>query len=476
MRARRLLAAAVALLVAAPAAAFAHQSQLTSTTELADAQQEAGSIRNMRVVGHADLGMRGYNADVWLHEQYAYVGSWGFGDWASGGEERFCPEPAKSGVAVIDTRDPSRPRQVAKLQQPAGTSVEDVVVYTAKYGRLAGRDIAVGGIQVCGGSRYDTTIFRGLMAWDVTNPARPVELGRRDTGCCTRGLHELEVQHRADLRKTFVYASVPASEYDDAASPSGRRDQKGRGDFRLIDVTDPRAPVETSSWGVRRNPVPGLPATGIGCDPDAIYGHSAEPSADGKRAFVAHWDSGFVELDVSNPAKPVYRSRTAYASNADGDAHSSQFDEARNLLFTADEDFCKTSGPATEKGWGYLRAYSPASGGAWTQLGTFKTANTIGTDDRRAGDYTIHNPLLEGTDLYVSWYSDGIRVLDTRNPRAITEVAHFVPPAANNPVQPSQRGTLTNATNVWGVAYDSARGLVFGSDMNSGLWIVKRTG
>ena len=475
MTARHVVALATVLAASLAGTAVAHQAQMSSSTELADKSQQSGSARNMRVIGHADLGMRGYNADVWVHKQYAYVGSWGFGDWASGGEERFCPEPAKSGVAVVDTRDPTKPRQVAKLQQPAGTSIEDVVVYTAKYGRYAGRDIAVGGIQICGGSRYDAAIFRGLIAWDVSNPTRPVELGRRDTGCCTRGMHELEVQHRADLRKTFVYASVPTSEYDDAASPTGRRDQRGRGDFRLIDVTDPSGAVETASWGVRRNQVPGLPAAGIGCDPDAIYGHSAEPSADGKRAFVAHWDSGFIDLDVTDPARPVYRGRTAYASNADGDAHSSQYDEARGLLFTADEDFCKTSGPATEKGWGYLRVYSPASAGGWNQIGSFKTANTIGTDDRKAGDYTIHNPLLEGTDLYVSWYSDGIRVLDTRRPGAIVEVASFVPPAANNPVQPSQRGVLTNTTQVWGVAYDKGRDLVFGSDMNSGLWIVKRT-
>ena len=48
-----------------------------------------------------------------------------------------------------------------------------------------------------------------------------------------------------------------------------------------------------------------------------------------------------------------------------------------------------------------------------------------------------------------------------------------MPPSEKNPVQPSQRGTLTNATQVWGVAYDEVRGLVFASDMNSGLWIIR---
>ena len=89
-----------------------------------------------------------------MHEQYAYVGSWGFSDYASGSKQRFCPPPDKAGVAVLDTRDPSKPRVVSKLQNPAGTSVEDVVVYTAPYGPRAGRDIAVAGIQVCGGDAH----------------------------------------------------------------------------------------------------------------------------------------------------------------------------------------------------------------------------------------------------------------------------------------------------------------------------------
>ena len=48
-------------------------------------------------------------------------------------------------------------------------------------------------------TRTDTSFFRGLQVWDVTDPANPEELAKLSTGCCTRGLHELEVQHRPDL-------------------------------------------------------------------------------------------------------------------------------------------------------------------------------------------------------------------------------------------------------------------------------------
>lgn len=428
----------------------------------------------MQVVGHNDLGGRGYNADVWVHRGYAYVGSWGFQDWANGSKNRFCPTPEQSGVRVIDSRKPASPTVVSTLQNPASTTAEDVVVFTARYGPLAGHDIAAVGIQVCG-DRYDTALFRGLQVWDVTDAAHPQEIGRLNTGCCARGIHELEVRDRADLGRTFVYASVPTSEYQDSSSPSGYRDQQGRGDFRLIDITNPAALAEVSDWGVVHD-LGGPPAAGLGCDPDPVYGHSAEPSDDGTLAFLGYWDSGFIAVDLTDPEHPTYKGRTVYPAGADGDGHSSSYDDARQLLFTADEDFCKTSGSVTDKGYGYLRVYDYSTLAAPVQIGEYRTPNSVGTNDQRAGDYVIHNPLVVGTDVYTSWYSDGVRVLDASDPTAPREVAYFVPPATNNPISPSQRGVLTNTPQVWGVVVDEGTGLTYISDMNSGLWILRRTG
>jgi hypothetical protein len=164
-----------------------------------------------------------------------------------------------------------------------------------------------------------------------------------------------------------------------------------------------------------------------------------------------------------------------YPPQADGDAHSSQYDEGRKLLFTADEDFCKSSGAGIEKGYGYMRVYDYSSPSNPVQIGQYRSPRSLATDDQAAGDYVLHNNFLVGTTVYQSWYSDGVRVIDASNPRAPREVAYFVPPATENPVKPSQRGTLTNTTQVWGVVVDEATGLIYASDMNSGLWILRRT-
>jgi len=445
---------------------FYEQSQKTY-----DGGSKAGSAWNMEVVGHNNLDVRGFNADVWKHENYAYVGNWGFADWATG-NDRFCPSPPNNGVAVIDVSDPSSPTRVATLQNPAQTSAEDVVVYTAGYGSLAGHDIAAAGIQWCGADRHDPDAVHGLMLWDVTDATHPVQLGFYDSGCCTRGVHEFEVESRDDLGRTFAYATVPAGSYPDAENANGLRDAAGKGDFRLIDITDPLSPFEASTWKVQQA---SGPFAAQGCDPDGNYGHGAEPSADGRLVFLSYWDSGYIRLDLTDPAQPVYTGRAAFPANADGDAHSSQYDEERQLLFSADEDFCKTSGSGIEKGFGYMRVWDFHDPTNVQQIGAYHTPRSLGTDDQGAGDFVIHNNFLVGTTLYESWYSDGVRVVDVSDPRNPQEVAFFVPPATENPVKPSQRGVLTNTTQVWGVVVDEATGLVYASDMNSGLWILRRT-
>ena len=84
-----------------------------------------GEAFNIEVVGHNDLGMRGFNADVWVHKGYAYVGQWGFGDWAAGSKDRFCPAGSNTSTLILDARTPADPQVVGMLQNPPNTSIED---------------------------------------------------------------------------------------------------------------------------------------------------------------------------------------------------------------------------------------------------------------------------------------------------------------------------------------------------------------
>src|SRR6266511_5678017 len=221
---------AVALAVSAFAVAASDDQLLPNEQHFLDSSgttydngTKSGSALNMVAVGQNSLGERGFNGDVFVYKKFAYIGRWGFFD---SSHPQFCPS---GGVAVVDTRDPAAASVVANLEVP-GASHEDVVVYTARYGPLAGHDIAAVGLQVCDVFRTDPAAAgkRGLGLWDVTRPAAPRLLSVFDTGCCTRGFHELEVGDRDDLGRTFVYASVPRAEQleSDGVTP---RDRAHRG-------------------------------------------------------------------------------------------------------------------------------------------------------------------------------------------------------------------------------------------------------
>lgn len=82
--------------------------RLEQATKTFTGRNQGGSAWNIEVVGHNDLGGRGFNADVWTHEGFAYVGQWGFADWATG-NSRFCPIAPNNGVAVVDATRPASP-------------------------------------------------------------------------------------------------------------------------------------------------------------------------------------------------------------------------------------------------------------------------------------------------------------------------------------------------------------------------------
>jgi hypothetical protein len=109
------------------------------------------------------------------------------------------------------------------------------------------------------------------------------------------------------------------------------------------------------------------------------------------------------------------------------------------------------------------------------QVGKFNGLPYVTGDDAFAappGSWEVHNTEVAGRRAYSSWYSHGIVALNVGEPAQPRLVGQFVPPPSDafgdifGPAYPL----------VWGVAIDQGTGLVYASDMRSGLWIVKPTG
>ena len=542
-----------------PTQGQAGASPATSRTSAQPAPERRASLE---LLGQITPGPAGFHADVWAHNGFAYVGTWGSGS--------ACPA---TGVKIIEITDPSQPRWVATAPGYPATSQEDIVVRSVTTPAFTG-DLLVVGIQACTGAGR-----AGLAVYDVTDPRNPVELAFFASGA--RGVHELDLVQQGE--RVLALLAVPSSEAVNRV-----------GDFRIVDLTNPRRPVQLSHWGAAARLGIDLRG-GTGCT-DWTYLHSARASHDGRRAYLSYWDAGVIVLDIDDPAAPRVLAQLAHPSNEEGATHSvSESADGRHLLvadeyLTTDErgfyrlthglrfsaqmsdgvreihgceatfgrslddaglidapvvdagSACPGSALAAgvsgrvavvaqggctfaekaarlagagalavvvgmngepkaasggarvgipiitvaaedavalqgatgatltlpaERRWGGLRIWEIGDLGNPRQIGTYHTENSAGFPPPSNGLYTIHNPEASGDLAFLSWYTDGLRVVDLRDPAAPRELASFVPPAVANP----QRVAFPDGPMVWGVHL--AGDLILISDVNSGLYILR---
>ena len=110
-------------------------------------------------------------------------------------------------------------------------------------------------------------------------------------------------------------------------------------------------------------------------------------------------------------------------------------------------------------GYGYLRLLDVTNPAAIVEVDQFATEGVF-ANPPLPGDRTMHNVVVDsGTRGYISWYAEGMRVVDFAGDN-VSEVAHFV--------------DTGEGSNFWGVyLHDHPDGstYILGSDRNTGLWI-----
>jgi hypothetical protein len=444
-RSRLILGATLAALLATPlvpgavAQADKHQNVLITRvlqaaaglrSTAADPGASGPAGRHTRQLGRLHIP-GGLHADVWAHGNFAYVGTW------SGP----CPG---TGVKIIDVANPASPRLVATAAGYPNTSAEDMEVLSVRTPAFTG-DLLATGLQDCG-LEGQAPGLTGVDLWDVTDPHSPGHLGFFDTGA--GGTHEVSLtrQVRGSRERVFALAAVPFSEITSGGTV---------GDFQLLEVTDPRHPVRTDDWGAGKDGgLPfgiagsGLPAP-FDCTPPpgqqplcrghfgAVFDHSASPSADGMTAYLAYWDAGAIIVDISNPAAIRMVGRTPYPAGSEGDTHSAMPNVAGTVLVTTDEDFSPgelvAAGEPKEPGdtWGFARLWGTANPASPAHLSDFATPHSL--TNSTSGFYSVHNPQIRGSTLYLSWYSDGLRIVDITNPSVPKEVGFYRPKPTLDP-------------------------------------------
>ena len=297
------------------------------------------SSANVRLVGRLTLrqSAEGRIADVGALGNYAYLGAFA---------EPVC---RRGGVYVVDISDPATPKEVAFVAAAPDTYVgEGVQALSLATASFTG-DLLAYNNEICGPHQG---AVGGITLVDITNPRRPRKLvdGFGDVtnadGSVAARAHE--------SHSVFVWTTGPKAYAVFVDNEEGA-------DVDIADITDPRKPVLISETNLNDLGV-AQPELGL----TESFHHDVVVKKIGKDwvMLVSYWDGGYVQLNVNDPANPVYISDTDYPENdperakrghlvtPEGNAHQAEFTRDSSMFVATDEDFSPfrlhaniTSGP-----------------------------------------------------------------------------------------------------------------------------------
>ncbi len=303
----------------------------------------ADVIKNLDVAGRGERLSPDGTTDVWTLDGHAYTGTFNS---PCGGEEG-------AGVWVWDVSNVTKPGFVTVIESPAGSRSNDVKVANMNSGR-----VLVHSNESCGGG------VGGFEIYNVDDPANPVFLAH------------VQVDEIAEI--TPLFFGGPGSLDDNGVHnlwlfSQGDKDyvaaaSEGVFDgFQIFDITDPTAPALVSGWGAEELFDPGVGDLTLADDPTGgrtltavlwmldgfgasrnRFLHDFTLSADGTKAYLAHWDAGLVLLDISDPANPQVVSVAIDPVNGslDGEvnSHSVWPSADGSIVVEGEEDFSVFAG------------------------------------------------------------------------------------------------------------------------------------
>jgi hypothetical protein len=291
---------------------------------------------NVQLLGKLELSApfgdvaEGQIADVALHKGYAYLNSWRGGDCKRGG------------LFIVDARNPRKPKQLGYIPALAGNyHGEGADVLKIRTKQYKGDVLAVNN-EYCDGSAFGAR-GGGMDLYDVSDPKNPKTLvqGFGDFGPEGSLTDPTGSRTGANSSHNVVLWSYKGKAYATV------QDNVEYHDVDIFDISDPRTPTPVAEHdlvdlfpGVKETPPP---------NGDWIYNHDDfVKMVDGRPTMIAsYWDAGYITVDISDPAHPVYKGDNDFGTldplfpglSPEGSAHQAEFSHDNRYILGADEDF-----------------------------------------------------------------------------------------------------------------------------------------
>ena len=332
------LSLAVAVL-AIPATAAAHPQQQHGTDEdhlLGDG--EWGVIDHLKTVRLSTTPDTVADVAVDPDGDYAYVANWGDPDCDANSEAGGQNSP-DAGVWVVDI-NPIADARVVKFipssqDSRPGEGMQVVDITTKNFSG----EMLVSNNEQCGKNGKG-----GVSLYDVSTPTKPVKLSEHFGD---RGFADTNESHSAFAWDAGEKAYVVMTDNIETA------------DVDILDITNPKRPRLIRELDLNTFVPGGIWQPELGLDDSSIHDMVVKRIGGNWVMLVSYWDGGFVQLNVNNPASPVYINDTDYQAidpeladpanenvppgsrdiPPEGNAHQAEYTADDEMFIGTDEDF-----------------------------------------------------------------------------------------------------------------------------------------
>lgn len=405
--------------------------------------------RNMKLIGHSDIGGRGDGLQLMVHRGHAYVA-----------------HPWSQGFSIVDVRDPKHPKTVNYVQAPTNTwnihlqthddlllvinaldlfaDVETFVDEKVYYTQSVGETVAA--------RKRERAWTAGMTVYDISTPDSPRKIGQLDVDGI--GFHRLWY-----VGGRYAYASALLDGFTDYI-------------FVTIDLADPTKPELVGRWWL-----PGMNKA-AGEQPSWAAGfrfalHHA--LVHGDTAYACWRDGGLTLLDIKDHAAPKLIKHHNWSPPYGGGTHSPLPLPGRDLLVVADEAVLDNEEDGRKHTWIFdIRVpENPIS------ISTFPIPAEADYA-KKGGHFGPHNlhenrpgSFISETLIFATWQNAGIRAFDISDPYHPVETGALVPadPVAMTDRRPGRPKVIQSAD-----VFVDAAGLIYATDYNAGLEIIEYGG
>lgn len=200
-------------------------------------------------------------------------------------------------------------------------------------------------------------------------------------------------------------------------------------DLRILDLADPLAPVEVGHF---THPLAGV-----------TFADAHDAWVNDTICFLSNLSAGFVVLNIADITNPLLIAQIGYTGSTN---HNLWGDTSGNYLFTTDEN-----------AGGHMRVWDISDYGNIQEVASYESApNRI-----------IHNVFTVDNLVYISYYGDGVKVVDVTNPLIPVEVGWY---------DTFPQGAGPGGMGCWGVYPYFASGNIISSDISNGLHVLNFNG